>query len=95
MSSSIRPSLPVNAAGVRDGSPVAGARTDTKIKRQLRPWDIQIRLPDWPDYRYQQTIFAVSERAAIYQWKKGNALPLGGRVRAVPEPDLFYPSLFF
>lgn len=54
----------------------------------LLPWDIQLKLPR-VGWCYQQTVFAVSERAALYQWKKGHAAPLGARVRAVPGLQLF------
>lgn len=68
-----------------------GSRHDgssARHRRPLSPWDIQLELPR-VGWCYQQTVFAVSERAAIYQWKKGHAVPLGVRVRAVPGLQLF------
>ena len=74
-----------------DGSVAASQTGRTLAERATRaqPWDICLaKGPGKPLVRVM-TVWAVSQRAALYQWKKGNAAPPGSIVRVHPGLSLF------
>ena len=68
------------------GRPLPGASSS-----RLADWDIfyEPNSRSLPLLGFQGTVRAVSGRAAVYQWRKGHAVPRGYHIRVFPGMCLF------